>query len=217
MKKIFGCLLFAFTMFTVSSQQLYLETGKLISSFDYKNSDGNSLSDLTGSSQNSFGLGVKMSMFKSPAHLSLGLSSNKYGATSSDQELGNYTEWDVSYLGANLGVDYEFFQPQIHSNDRNGFSFYLKGIFATDFLIKGKQRLNDQVFDLDGVEEFDKPVYFLKGGAGLNYYLTKSYVAYVQYMIGRSILFGNYNNQEQLHFITHSVSLGFSISLFYDR
>ncbi len=110
-----------------------------------------------------------------------------------------------------------FLNPQCTNAERNGFSFYLKGIIATDFLINGKQRLNNQVFDLTGVEEFDKPVFFLKGGTGVNYYITRSYVAYVQYMFGRSILFGNYNGQEELHYIVHSVSIGFSISLLYKR
>lgn len=217
MKKIFSFLLFVFFMLSASSQQLYLETGMVISSFDYQNSEGNSLSDLTGSNHNNLELGVRMALFQTACHLSLGVSNNKYGATSSDQELGNYSEWNVSYIGANLGVDYEFFKPPIKSTKQNGFSFYIKGIFATEFLINGKQKLNNQVYDLDGVEEFDKPVYFLRGGVGGNYYITRSYIIFVQYMFGRSVLFGNYNGQEQLRFITHSVSIGFSINLFYDR
>ncbi len=55
-----------------------------------------------------------MSIMKSAWHLSFGVSNDKYGATSSDQVLGNYSEWDVSYLGVNLGVDYEFFKPPMY-------------------------------------------------------------------------------------------------------
>lgn len=217
MKKLSGCLLFAFIILTASSQQLYLEAGKTISSFDYKNSDGNSLGDLTGTNQNNLELGIRMSVLKSPWHLSLGVANNKYGAKSSDQQLGNYSEWEVSYLGLGLGVDYEFNKPPVTNADRNGFSFYLKGSFETDLLLNGSQRKNNQVFDLAGVEEFDKPVFFLKGALGVNYYISRGYVAFAQYRYGRSILFGNYNGQEQLHFIEHNVCIGFSVTLFYKR
>jgi hypothetical protein len=217
MKKIFVCLLFVSFMLTVNGQQVYLETGMVISSFVYKNSSGNSLDNLKGTYRNSLGLGVRMPVMKSAWHISLEASNNKYGATTSDQILGNYSEWDVSYLGVNLGVDYEFFKPPMINIDRQGFSFYLKGVFATEFLINGKQKLNSQVFDLSGEEEFDKPVFFLKGGIGFNYYITRTYVAFAQYMFGRSLLFGNYSGQEKLNYVTHCFTLGFSIDLFYNR
>ncbi len=217
MKKIFGCLLFlAFTL-TARGQQVYLETGMVISSFDYKNSNGDRLSNLKGTYRNTLGLGARMPLMKSPWHLSFGVSNNKYGASGSDPVLGNYSEWDVSYLGLNLGVDYEFFKPMVHSSTQERFSFYLKGIMATEFLISGKQKLNSQVFDLSGVEEFDKPFYFAKGGIGVNYYLTNNYVVFAQYMFGRSLLIGNYSGQEKLHYNTHSVSLGFSVDLILKR
>jgi len=217
MKKILSCFLLAFIMLSLHSQYLYLETGKLISSFKYKNSEGGSLSDLKGSNQNTLGAGFRMSLFQSPLHISLGVAHDKFGATSSDLELGNYSEWEAAFLGANLGVDYEFLQPRMNPSQHDKFSFSVKGIFGTDYLIKGKQKLNNQVYDLTGVEEFDNPVFFLKGGATFNYYITRSYVAYGQYIFGRSILFGNYNGQEQLRFITHNVNIGFSVSLFYNR
>ena len=210
-------MLFPFIMLTVSGQQLYMETGKVLSFFDYKNSEGNSPGDLKGSNQSSFGLGFRKSVMRSPWHLSFGLATSKYGATSSDEELGNYSEWEGTYLGPNLGVDYEFFKPVMNPVEINRYSFCLRGAVAADFLINGKQRLNDQVFDLNGVEEFDKPVFFLKGGTRFNCYITKNYVLYAQYMFGRSFLFGNYNGQEQLRYLTHNVSLGFSAILFYRR
>lgn len=217
MKRILGCLLFSALMFTAAGQQLYLNGGVVISSFDYKNSDGTSIENLKGTYRNTLGLGTRISVRKSPWHVSLGVSSSKYGATANDPELGNYSEWDVSYLGVNLGVDYEFFKPKMVNIDREGFSFYIKGAFATEFLISGKQKLNSQVFDLSGEEEFDKPVYFVKGGFSLNYYLTRSYILNCQYMFGRSILFGNYTGQEKLNYNTHAITIGFTVDIFYKR
>lgn len=217
MKKIFCFFLLTCLLSTANGQQIYLETGKVLSSFDYKNSAGAPLGDLKGTSQNSLGLGFRMPVLQSAFHVSLGVSNDKFGATSTDPALGNYSEWNVSYIGVNLGVDYEFLKPPVVSNDRQGFSFFVKGICATDFLINGKQRLNNMVFNLSGVEEFDKPVYFLKGGVGVYYYITRSYIAFSQYMFGRSILLGNYSGQEQLHYVTHTITVGFSVNLIYKR
>ena len=215
MKKIFGCLLFFAFILTASGQQLYLETGMVISSFDYKNSNGERTDNLKGTYRNNLGLGIRMPLMKSPWNLSFEVSNNKYGASGSDPVLGNYSEWDVSYLGLNAGIDYEFFKPMVHNTGQERFSFYLKGIIATEFLINGKQKLNSQVFDLSGEEEFDKPLFFTKGGIGVNYYLSGNYVVFAQYIFGRSILIGNYAGQEKLNYNTHSITLGLSVDLFF--
>ena len=204
-------------MLSASSQHVYLETGKVLFSFNYKNSDGETLSDLSGSNENNFGLGLRMSLFRTAWHLSAGATYNKYGAESSDKVLGNYNVWDLAYMGANLGVDYEFFMPSGNLNEEVGFSFYIRGTFGADFLINGTQKLNNQVSDLTGVEEFDKPIYFLSGGVGGNYYISRAFIIHARYTYGRSILIGNYEDQEQLRFITHSVSVGLSFNLFYNR
>jgi hypothetical protein len=214
MKRTICCLLFLLAVLTLRSQQVYLHAGKVISSFDYEDSNGNSPDDLKGSLQGSIGVGYRMQVMNSAWHLSFEISNSNYGSTISDQNLGNYSEWDVSYLGLNLGVDYEFFKPEIHKADREGFSFYLKGIAATEFFLFGKQNLNSQVFDLKGVEEFDQPLFFLKAGTGLNYYITKNHVAFVQYIFGRSILLGDHSGEEKLNYNTHTISIGYAIKLF---
>jgi hypothetical protein len=215
MKKVFFCILMASVAFIARSQQIYIETGMVASAFDYKNSEGNRLSNLKGSFRNTLGLGVRMPVMKS-WNVSLGISNNKYGASGNDPVLGNYSEWDVSYLGVNLGADHEFFKPEMYNIEREGFSFCLKGGLSADFLLGGKQKLNSMVFDLSGEEEFDKPAFFANGGVRGNWYITRSYIAYVQYMFGRSFFFGA-EGQEQLRYTTHTISLGFAVDLIYKR
>jgi hypothetical protein len=217
MKKILGCLLFTSITLTASSQTIFLETGKVLATFDYKNSDGDRLGDLSGSNENNVGLGARMALLGSAFHVSLGGEYFKLAATSSDPTLGNYLEWDASFAGANLGFDYEFFKPSANRNVDVGFSFYVKGAIAADFLLSGTRKLNSQATDLTGVEEFDKPLYFIRGGIGGNYYISRTFVVYAQYMFGRSSLFGDYTDQEQLRFLTHTISIGLGINLFYNR
>jgi hypothetical protein len=217
MKKLLFFLLLSALVLSSSGQQVFLETGMVFSSFDYKTSNGSEIENLKGSNRNCFGLGVRMPVMKSPWHALLEVSNNKYGATGTDPDLGNFSEWDVSYLSVNLGVDYEFFKPKMINIDRNGLSFYIRGLVATEFLLSGKQKLNSQVYDLSGEEEFDKPAYFLKGGIGANYYITRSYIVFVQYIFGRSILLGNYSGQEKLNYTTNTISIGISLDLSYRR
>lgn len=217
MKKIIGCLLLTSLVITANSQIIFLETGKVLASFNYKNSDGDRLDELSGSNENNVTLGARMALAGSALHASLGAEYQKFSSSTSDPALGYYLEWDAAFAGANLGIDYEFFKPSANRNTDVGFSFYLKGAAAVDFMISGTQKLNSQASDLTGVEEFDKPLYFVRGGIGGNYYISRSFVVYAQYMFGRSSLFGNYANQEQLRFITHTISIGLGINLFYNR
>lgn len=217
MKKFLISLVLASFVFAATAQQIFLETGMIISSFDYKTSEGSKIENLKGAVKNCFGLGVRMPVMKSQWHALLKFSDNKYGATGSDPELGNFSEWDVSYLGINLGADYEFFKPKMINIDRNGLSFFIRGLISTEFLLSGKQKLNSQVYDLSGEEEFDKPTFFVKGGIGGNYYLTRDYIVFAQYFFGRSLLFGNYSGQEKLNYTTHAISLGITVDLTYKR
>lgn len=217
MKKILVSLFLVSFAFAAEGQQVFLETGLVLSSFDYKTSDGSKIENLKGAGKSCFGLGFRTPVMKSPWHAMIEVTNNKYGATSSDPELGNFSEWDVSYVGINLGGDYEFFKPKMINIERNGLSFYIRGLAATEFLLSGKQKLNSQVYDLHGEEEFDKPTFFVKGGVGGNYYLTRSYIIFAQYIFGRSILFGNYNGQEKLNYNTHAITVGITVDFSYKR
>lgn len=217
MKKILGFLILIFCIHAASGQLFYVEAGKVLSSFDYKTSQGNSIGDLTGSNQNNMGVGFRLSLFRTSWHFTCGAQYNKYGAKGSDAALGNYYEWDISYLGTNIGIDYEFLKPPVTQNEQHGFSYYIRSSTSVDFLIRGSQQLNNQIFDLRGKEEFDKPIYFLKGVAGTNYYINKAFILFAQYSYGRSILLGNYTNQEQLRITSHNFSVGLQVNLAYRK
>lgn len=195
------------------------EYGRVISSFDYKNSEGEELSNLQGSSNNHVDLGWKMHFKTSKLYILSGLSYNKYGAKGSDQAVGNYYDWDVNYLGVRLGVGYEFFKtksffnfPYVSGNP--GITLSVQASVTSDFLVKGTQTINNEVFDLIGVEQFDTPFLFAYGGIGLNYYPTKEISIYVQYNGGKGFsVFSDSNDKEKLNYITHIISLGIAISL----
>lgn len=196
-----------------------IEYGRVISSFDYKNSDGEKLTNLQGSINNHLDVGWKMHFKTSKLYILSGLSYNKYGAKGSDQALGNYYDWEVNYIGIRVGVGYEFFKTKSFFNfpyvsGEPGITFSIQASVASDFLVKGTQKINNQVYDLIGIEQFDTPFLFAFGGIGINYYPTKEISIYLQYNGGKGFsIFSDSSDQEKLNYITHVISLGIAISL----
>ena len=215
MKQVLGYILLSFGIMSANGQIIYFGMGKTISAFDYKNSAGVPLNNLKSNEHGSLTLGFRYPMFQTASHVSCNMDYFKYNSKGSDPILGNYYTWDFNNLGVNLGVDYEFFKPSIKMSDQKGLSFYIKAATAAEFLLNGTQNINNRIYDLKGVEQFDKPFYFLRGGIGVNYYLSKTYLIFIQYMGGRSFLIGNYDHEEQLHLITHNVTIGLSINTFF--
>lgn len=212
MKYLFSCFLLSVYISASNGQSVYLKTGKIISTFHYKDSKSNPLTNLRSCVQNNLGIGFRTSIHHSKFHFSCGAAYNRYGSMGSNPVLGSYYEWDATLLGVNVGFDYEFFEPPLLYNTQKGFSFCLKTNVASEFLVSGMQNLNNQIYNLAGQEEFDRPFYFLRGGIDVNYYISKKLHVFLEYMGGINFLIGNYNNQEQLHIETHNISIGLSIN-----
>lgn len=196
-------------------QIINFETGKVLSRFDYKNSSGDKLEGLKSDVYSNLGAGARFPLFNTNFHALLNANYNRYGAKGSDPVLGNYYEWDVKYIGVCFGFDYEFNRPEVTRNEQHGFSYYIRAAISTEFLMDGMQNLNNQISNLKGVEEFDRPIYSARATLGFNYYINKTYILFGQYTGGRSFLIGDYANKEQLRFTTHSLSIGLAINLMY--
>jgi hypothetical protein len=204
---LFWC--FLFLVIDGFSQQLYVEFGPTVSAFDYKNSQGESLDNLLSKTNIYFGMGYRNVINnKQTLFVSLGVSYNGYGAIGSDNRLDNYFEWDVNYLGVNAGLDVKLFSLR-------DFSFYLKGSIAAEFLIRGTQTVNNQVFNLVGEDEFNNYIFFTRGHLGMQYPISRNTSLFVNYTYGRTVLIGKGNgiDQEQLKLITHQFGLGLIINL----
>lgn len=189
------------------SQQLYMELGSTISSFDYKNSQGKPLNNLLSTSKSYFGMGYrKVVNNQKTLFLALGASYNSYGAIGSESSVDNYFEWDLSYLGVKAGLDYKLFQLR-------DLSFFLKGSVASEFLIRGNQTINNDVYNLVGEEEFNNNIFFLRVGVGIQYPISNSTAIYAGYSYGKSVLISSGENAEKLKLNAHQFGIGFIINL----
>ena len=203
----------------VNAQQFNIEFGKLISGFDYTNSDGEKLENLQGTTNNHFAVGFNMPIRRTKFYFLSNLAFNKYGALGSDAAVGNYYSWEVNYIGLGIGAGYEFFKLNTFLNYQNvntyqGFTFFIQASSSFEYLMLGTQIINNQTYDLKGVEQFDKPFVFTNGALGVRYYATKTLSAYFTYSFGYGFpVAKSENDNEVLKYITHTFSLGVSISL----
>ena len=203
--------LLIFSVFLISlpsfSQQLFMEMGSTISSFDYENSQGQTLDNLLSKSDTYFGMGYRQVINTSKTlFLALGVSYNNYGAIGSESSVDNFFEWDVSYLGMKAGLDYRLFQLR-------DLSFYLKGSVASEFLIRGNQTINNDVYNLVGEEEFNNNIFFLRAGIGIQYPISNNTAIYAGYSYGKSVLISSGENAEKLKLNAHEFGIGFIINL----
>ncbi|MDP5158767.1 MAG: outer membrane beta-barrel protein [Flaviramulus sp.] len=193
--------------FSSFSQQLYMELGSTLSSFDYENSQGLPLDNLLSTSKSYFGMGYRQVINNEKTlFLALGASYNNYGAIGSENSIDNFFEWDVSYLGVRAGLDYKLFQLR-------DLSFFAKGSIASEFLIRGNQIINNDVFNLVGEEEFNNNILFLRLGVGLQYPISNSTAIFSGYSYGKSVLINSGENAEKLKLNAHQFGIGFIINL----
>jgi hypothetical protein len=208
--KINILMLLLLTATIATAQQLYVEGGKTMSSFDYKNSQGNSLDNLQATAHSFIAIGYRNQLLIKNLHLSFGTSYAGYGAIGSDDTVGNYMEWATNYLGVNVGIDYELFKV-------NETKFYIKGNNSVAFLLQGTQTFNNRVIDLKNRDDFDKTLFNFRAGFGFSHPISENLSLYAQYMHGTSLNLSegtaNTPSQEELRIVSDNISFGLLINI----
>ena len=209
MKKI-SLLLLVLAATTTFAQQIYIEGGKTLTSFNYKNSQGDRLDNLQATPHSFMTIGYRDQLFIKNLNISLGTSYAGYGAIGSDDIVGNYMEWDVNYVEFNTALDYKLFKIKKTQ-------FYIKGTASIAFLVQGTQTINNKVIDLKNQEDFDKTVFDFRAGFGFLHPIFENLSFYVQYMHGKSLKLKEgtavTENQEELRYVSDNISFGLLINI----
>ncbi len=207
MKKKLLSLLVVLISLSGYSQQLYMEYGSTISSFDYENSRGQPLDNLLSKSKSYFGMGYRHTLNDAKTlFLRAGATYNSYGAIGSEPSVDNYFAWDVSYLGIKAGVDVKLLQLR-------DLTFLLNGSVASEFLVRGNQTINNDVFNLVGEEEFNNNILFFRAGVSMQYPISNNTAIYAGYSYGKSVLINSGESEEKLKLNAHQFGIGFIINL----
>tara|TARA_R110002050_G_scaffold273113_1_gene417046 strand:- start:41480 stop:42115 length:636 start_codon:yes stop_codon:yes gene_type:complete len=206
-KKIAQLLLLFIISSVASAQQLYLETGKTSSSFDYQNSQGDKLDNLQATTHNFMTLGYRFNIATiEKLKGAFGVGYMSHGAIGSDNALNGIMEWNANYLEFNASLDYSLFSIKKTI-------FYIKGVFSTGFLVQGTQNLNNEIINLKNVDDFNKAMISFKSGAGFLHPVSKELSVYVQYLFGKSLNQSGSTDYESLRIKSHNISFGVLIDI----
>jgi len=204
MKKITLVLLLLAVTSITTAQQLYVEGGKTMSTFDYKNSQGNSLNNLQATTNSYMEVGYRTQLLTKNLHLNLGATYAGYGAIGSDAAVGNFMEWDVNYAGLNVGLDYKVFNIKKAN-------VYVKTGMSAAFFVQGTQTLNNSVMDLKNNDDFDTALVNMQIGAGFLHPISEDLSFYVQYMYGKSLDMAS--GDAELKIASNNVGFGLLINI----
>ncbi|MDO5979710.1 hypothetical protein [Flavivirga spongiicola] len=201
-------LILFFILSTVATaQQLYLETGKTSSSFNYKDSQGVALDNLQATSHNFLAMGYRTKFLTNKLNTSLGARYSGYGAIGSDETLEGILEWNVNYLEFDYSLDYRLFTI-------NKIQLYLKGMASIGFLLQGTQSVNNEIISLKNIEDFDSAMISFKTGGGFLYPVSDELSFYAEYIFGKSLNQADHNGNESLKIKSKIISFGVLIKLF---
>ncbi len=189
---------------TGSTQQVSLQAGQVFSELQFRDSFGSELQNVNPVNRFFMMAEYRSKIF--PKQLNekvfgtIGVGFNGYGSKGSDRALNNYFEWDLSYLGLLLGLDYEYYQI-------GSFTGFINFKVSSEWLMRGSQVINDQVYDLKGAEDFDTPLTVFRGGLGVKFQLTDETSIFLHYMIGKSYSFFDSGSSE-LNIIAQNFGVG---------
>jgi opacity protein-like surface antigen len=195
--------------FKANSQDLLIEGGKSLTAFKFKNSQGENLDNLQGTSQSYFSIAYRKNVVKNILYVIAGTGINTYGAIGSDDSVNNFFEWEATYLNVFVGLDFK-----VYGTDK--MTFYLRGTTSAEFMLQGSQTLNNQVFNIVGAADFDKTNYFFRAGTAIEYKLNNTLSLSFQYRYGQSKQLKNNAtepNQSRLRFKSHDIGLGLVVKL----
>lgn len=181
-------------------QQLGISVGRIATTFDYLNSDGGEIENLHSLNGFHYSVGYRMTLSER-LYLQSSMVFNNYANEGSDSELDNFYRWNTKYLGMSVSPSYEFIQAS---------KFRLVGMLdlSPQFMLSGQQTINNQIFSLKGIEQFDSPFLFLRGGIGANYCLDETVAVSLRYHYGLGNPLKKSSDGEQLKLRTSTISLG---------
>ena len=206
MSKKYLLLLVLFSGCFLQAQELFFSNGKNFTKYDYKNSFGNTNSNLRSGEGSFYQLGLDFKLNKATDKLSYAVSVvynqfNAEGGTST----ANYS-WKTNYLGVQNALNYTLFQ--------NSKSFKVKtklGV-ATSTIIKGEQYINNVVFDITKNEEFSGITIQPNVGVDFQYAINQNVRISAGYEFSKAFNVSN-SSSEELSFTNNQIHFGLHFPL----
>jgi hypothetical protein len=197
MRKLLLLAVFVLSIQNIQSQEIYLQTGKNYTQYDYK-SDNGSTPSLQSGSGNFYEIGYQMNLSNEKLKYAVGLSLNEYNAIGGNQ-VSSYS-WNTQYLGVQNTFSLAFVK-------KSGFEGSINGGFGLATLIYGKQNINGQYLDLSSQKEFSGLWIAPKLGLTASYNVENDIYLSLGYGYSKSFNVTN-NTSEKLSFNTNQIQFG---------
>ena len=206
MKSIYISFLFCVCFATIGqAQEVYIDGGKSVTTFNFKDILSNELEDLQSTNHSYIDMGYRGKLFTKAVYFVVGAGVNTYGATGNDL-FGNYLNWETTYASLYAGIDAELFRI-------NAFSFHLKGTVGPDIMLQGTQTLNNEVFDILNEQDFNTPFVFIRGAASFEYKVSDAIAVFFQYRFGSGNQINNSETGAELGYLSNDYGIGLIFKL----
>ena len=186
------------------SQEIYFNTGKNFTTYNYKNSSGESNPNLKGGQGSFYEVGYAVPLNDDRFKYSIAICLNEYNANGGNTA-SNYS-WSTNYFGVKNAISFKMF-------DSNKFDISAKGGLIFSSMIYGRQTINGTYYDLSGQKEFAglwiEP--FL--GIQTKCIITRDINLSLGYNIIKSFNTSN-SGPEKLSFTTNQLQFGIHLELY---
>ena len=196
-KLLLALVLLVFSIQNIHSQEIYLQTGKNYTKYDYKSNSSSSPSLQSGSG-NFYEIGYVMTLNNEKLKYAVGLSLNEYNAIGGD--INSSYSWNTQYMGVENTFSIAFVNWK-------GLQASANGGFGISTLIYGKQNLNGQYLDLSSQKEFSGLWIAPKLGLTASYNVDNDIYLSLGYAYSKSFNVSN-STEEKLSFNNNQIQFG---------
>ena len=197
MKKLLLIALIGLSFQHIQAQEIYLQTGKNYTQYDYK-SDTSSSPSLQAGSGNFYEIGYVMTLNNEKLKYAIGLGLNEYNAIGGNA-VSSYS-WNTQYLGVQNTFSIAFVK-------KRGFEASANGGLGISTLIYGKQNINGQYLDLSSQKEFSGIWIAPKLGLTASYNVDNEIYLSLGYAYSKSFNLSN-STDEKLSFNNSQIQFG---------
>lgn len=197
MKKLLVIALIALSFQHIQAQEIYLQTGKNYTQYDYDSNTASSPS-LQAGSGNFYEIGYVMMLNNEKLKYAVGLSLNEYNALGGD--INSSYSWNTQYMGVENTFSIAFV-------NWNGLQASANGGLGISTLIYGKQNLNGQYLDLSSQKEFSGIWIAPKLGLTASYNVDNDIYLSIGYAYSKSFNVSN-STDEKLSFNNSQIQFG---------
>jgi hypothetical protein len=197
MKKLLLIALIALSFQHLQAQEIYLQTGKNFTQYDYKSGTDTS-PNLQAGSGSFYEIGYVMKLNNEKLKYTVGLSLNEYNAIGGD--INSSYSWNTQYMGVENTFSIAFLNT-------GGFQASAKGGLGISTLIYGKQNLNGQYLDLTSQKEFSGIWIAPNVGLTASYNVDNDIYLSLGYSYSKSFNLSN-NTDEKLSFNNNQIQFG---------